>query len=64
VVPFHETRGYIQIVLRNAEVYRRLYAGTHADIPPYQPKPAPTAIVQKKGTKTTAKVHHRKKRRR
>ncbi len=64
IVPFHETRGYIQIVLRNAEVYRRLYAGTHADIPPYQPKPAPQAIVAGKRPKTSAKIHHRKKRRR
>jgi len=61
VVPFHETRGYIQIVLRNADVYRRLYSGTHADIPPYQPKPAPTKPVARKGTKTRAKIHHRKK---
>ena len=62
IVPFHETRGYIQIVLRNAEVYRRLYAGTHADIPPYQPKPAPTKIViAKKPPKTRAKIHHKKK---
>jgi soluble lytic murein transglycosylase len=64
VVPFHETRGYIQIVLRNAELYRRLYAGTHADIPPYEPKPAPIKAIAKKGVKTSAKVHHRKKRRR
>jgi soluble lytic murein transglycosylase len=40
-VPFHETRGYIQIVLRNADVYRRLYAGSVPDIPAYRPKPAP-----------------------
>ena len=64
VVPFHETRGYIQIVLRNAEVYRRLYAGTHADIPPYQPKPAPKVVVAKKRPKTSAKIRHRKKHRR
>ncbi len=64
VVPFHETRGYIQIVLRNADVYRRLYAGTHADVPTYQPKPAPTVITTKKRPKTTAKIHHRKKKRR
>lgn len=42
-VPFHETRGYIQIVLRNADVYRRLYAGTVPDVPAYRPKPAPKA---------------------
>jgi soluble lytic murein transglycosylase len=40
-VPFHETRGYVQVVLRNADIYRRLYAGTSADVPPYHPKPAP-----------------------
>lgn len=62
VVPFHETRGYIQIVLRNADVYRRLYAGTHADIPPYQPKPAPAKRVAKKSPKSHAKIHRRKKR--
>ncbi len=28
-VPFTETRNYIQIVLRNAEVYRRLYSGAN-----------------------------------
>lgn len=61
VVPIHQTRGYIQIVMRNADVYRRLYAGTQADIPPYQPKPAPTKAVAKKGVKTRAKIHRRKK---
>jgi soluble lytic murein transglycosylase len=40
-VPFHQTRGYIQIVLRNADVYRRLYATTTPDVPAYQSKPAP-----------------------
>ncbi len=40
-VPFHETRAYIQIVLRNADVYRRLYANVTPDVPVYHPKPAP-----------------------
>lgn len=40
-VPFHETRGYIQIVLRNADVYRRLYGGVVPDVPAYHPKPPP-----------------------
>jgi len=40
-VPFHETRGYIQIVLRNADVYQHLYAGAAPDVPAYHPKPAP-----------------------
>jgi soluble lytic murein transglycosylase len=40
-VPFHETRGYIQIVLRNADVYQRLYSAAVPNIPAYRPKPAP-----------------------
>ncbi|MFL6353820.1 MAG: transglycosylase SLT domain-containing protein [Bryobacteraceae bacterium] len=47
-VPFHETRGYIQIVLRNADVYRRLYAGTVPDVPAYRPKPAPKKPKRKR----------------
>lgn len=47
-VPFHETRGYIQIVLRNADVYRRLYAGSVPDVPVYHPKPAPKPRHRKK----------------
>lgn len=47
-VPFHETRGYIQIVLRNADVYRRLYGGVVPDVPPYHPKPAPKNKPRKK----------------
>ena len=42
MVPFHQTRAYVQIVLRNADVYKRLYAGSVPDVPAYQPKPAPT----------------------
>ncbi|HMF76732.1 MAG TPA: transglycosylase SLT domain-containing protein [Bryobacteraceae bacterium] len=49
-VPFHETRGYIQFVLRNADVYRRLYAGKFPDLPPYHPKPAPTRKSLRKNT--------------
>jgi soluble lytic murein transglycosylase len=64
IVPFHETRHYIQLVMRNAEVYRRLYAGPHPDILPYRPKPAPKKIVAKQRTKTRAKIHRRKRRRR
>jgi soluble lytic murein transglycosylase len=49
-VPFHETRGYIQIVLRNADVYRRLYAGTVPDVPAYRAKPAPKSKPHKRRT--------------
>jgi soluble lytic murein transglycosylase len=47
-VPFHQTRGYIQFVLRNADVYRRLYAGKLPDLPPYHPKPAPSRKTPRK----------------
>ena len=58
--PFIETRGYIQIVMRNADVYRRLYAGTHADIPPYSlsqrpPKPSPRSVPKRAPKSTTAR---------
>jgi soluble lytic murein transglycosylase len=32
-IPFTETRGYVQSVLRNADVYRRLYGGDNAQQP-------------------------------
>lgn len=48
MVPFHETRGYVQVVLRNADVYRRLYSGTVPDVPAYHPKPPPKAKPKKK----------------
>ncbi len=47
-VPFHQTRGYVQLVLRNADVYRRLYAGAVPDVPVYHPKPAPKTKPRKK----------------
>jgi soluble lytic murein transglycosylase len=50
-VPFHETRTYVQVVLRNADVYQRLYSGTTPNLPEYHPKPPPAA-----------RVHPRKKR--
>ena len=47
-VPFHETRGYIHIVLRNADVYRRLYGGVVPDVPAYHPKPPPKSRLNKR----------------
>jgi soluble lytic murein transglycosylase len=41
-IPFNETREYIQAVLRNADMYRELYAGK-----PEQPKPVLQAAVLK-----------------
>jgi peptidoglycan lytic transglycosylase len=46
MVPFHQTRSYIQIILRNADIYRRLYAGTVPDVPVYHAKPAPKTTVR------------------
>ncbi len=51
-VPFHETRGYVQIVLRNADVYRRLYANATPDLPVYHPKPAPKTKLKPKRHRT------------
>jgi soluble lytic murein transglycosylase len=53
MVPFHETRGYVQIVMRNADVYRRLYGSTIPDVPAYHAKPAP---------KVKSKAHTRRRR--
>lgn len=47
-VPFHETRGYIQIVMRNADVYKRLYGSTVPDLPTYHAKPAPKTKPKKR----------------
>ncbi len=55
-VPFHETRGYIQIVLRNADVYRHLYAGTVPDVPVYHAKPAPKTKLKPKRKRVVPKT--------
>jgi soluble lytic murein transglycosylase len=47
-VPIHQTRGYVQVVIRNADVYRRLYAGKLPDLPEYHPKPGPRKAPRKK----------------
>lgn len=52
LIPFHQTRGYVQIVMRNADVYRRLYGSTVPDVPAYHAKPAPK-------TKPKKRVSHR-----
>ncbi len=54
-VPFHETRGYIQVVLRNADVYRHLYSGTVPDVPAYHPKPAPKSKIKRKAPRSGPK---------
>ena len=50
MIPFTETREYVQSVLRNADVYRRLYGGT---APPLRsgnagsPQNASTAVLDR-----------------
>ncbi len=58
-VPFHETRGYVQIVLRNADIYRRLYASTQPDIPAYRVKPPPRTLLKEPRAKR-AQNHSRR----
>jgi soluble lytic murein transglycosylase len=48
-IPFAETRGYVQVVLRNADMYRRLYSST----PPGPPSASPAPRAAK--SKTTHK---------
>lgn len=51
IIPFHQTRAYIQIVLRNADVYRRLYAARVPDVPVYKPKPRAEVHKRRRGRK-------------
>ena len=55
-IPFGETRGYVQVVLRNADMYRRLYSST----PPGPPsaRPAPRSTKSKAAPKRPA--HHKR----
>jgi soluble lytic murein transglycosylase len=46
-IPFDETRGYVQAVLRNAAVYKQLYEGKPAEIA-YPDPPPPPAIAPAK----------------
>jgi hypothetical protein len=51
-IPFTETRGYVQSVMRNADFYRRLYANapneaTPVAYKPPPPAPAPAAAAKK-----------------
>ena len=45
-IPLNQTRDYVQIIMRNADLYRRLYGGEPPPPPPppaLEVKPAPTA---------------------
>lgn len=46
-IPFEETRNYVQVVIRNADFYRRLYSSRPAASTP-TPAPTPVAAVSSK----------------
>ena len=56
-IPFNETRGYVQSVIRNADFYRRLYSNAPYEASPaaYKPQPPAAASVKPKGKATPAK---------
>lgn len=55
-IPFTQTRDYVQILLRNADVYRWLYSGT-----PVPPEPAAVKPAAKPAAKSTKKSTPAKK---
>ena len=56
-IPLNQTRDYIQIILRNAEIYRRLYANDPAPPPPAaEPKPAPKPAPKAPAKKAKPRV--------
>lgn len=52
-IPFTQTRDYVQIILRNADVYRWLYAGT--PVPPLAAAPAEAKPSAKPAAKKSVK---------
>ena len=57
-IPFNETRGYVQSVMRNADFYRRLYENAPYEAAPVAYKPpaaAPATVSKAKGKATVAK---------
>jgi soluble lytic murein transglycosylase len=62
-VPFSETRNYIQQVMRNADLYQRLYAGTTAEVTSVNgDAPAKTSSQPAAKKKPAAPVRKRTKR--
>ncbi len=50
-IPFSETRNYVQIILRNQDIYEWLYAGTPVPAEAAPAKPAPRKTAPKPATK-------------
>lgn len=62
-IPFTETRNYVQYIMRNADVYRKLYAGRPVTVEAEEP--APVKVASKKATPAKKKTtSSRKKTRR
>lgn len=65
-IPFHETRNYVQIVLRNADMYRRLYGDRKITATPAPPlpiaaaKPAAARRTPQSRTRTAARPQAKK----
>jgi len=61
-IPFTQTRDYVQIILRNADFYRWLYAGTVAPAEPevVDKKPAATKKTAAPSKKKLRKAKRRK----
>lgn len=57
-IPLNQTRDYVQIILRNADLYRRLYG---AEPPPPPPAQAAAAPAPAKSTKPNAAKKPRKR---
>ena len=55
-IPFNETRGYVQSVLRNADFYRRLYGNAPYEVSPVAYKPPPAPATAASSTKTKGKA--------
>ena len=63
-IPFNETRGYVQSVMRNADFYRRLYANAPYEVSPvaYKAPPvaAPVSSAKAKGKAATLPARRRR----
>jgi soluble lytic murein transglycosylase len=55
-IPIDQTRTYVQVVLRNADVYRRFYSGTQVPAPPDKDPPKPKAAAKKSAAGTQTRV--------
>ncbi len=55
-IPIDQTRTYVQVVLRNADVYRRFYTGTQPGTPTEKEAPRSKAAAKKSATSGQARL--------